>query len=434
MQSLPSTRRYPPLAVLLAVLLAAVAIFTFAACSDKSDAPGDAALQLPQAEFLLAAGDSTWWVKSSAVGLRVRSAPILLTTADGRMFEVFLTGEDSEYRDASFASARLWSRDLRQSDSVLLFADSTVVREHASWRRRNPREMQIDPDDAAMQEDPYTSAQDDIEIVDVHGPFLTFEHLLDVDIDGGAKQKHLGRRFVVDVRSGKRPGLTELFGKSEADMILSQARSSMNELLDSIRVAGYGGDERASEALETLDSFVLNEHSFGLTDIERGPAVAFMVPGNGLGGEALALNLPPIGTSEPAWWAPVHSSLPEWMIDSSAVVWDRGGYTVAARRSSRADVLDLALMPGAVRNESEHASGRAKRREWPIAGVGMPVHQLIPLDSPYFDDAARAALSRMFDISTAEDDYVQSVLNRRKRSSRTKLLHVIHRITGFSHD
>jgi len=46
-------------------------------------------------------------------------------------------------------------------------------------------------------------------------------------------------------------------------------------------------------------------------------------------------------------------------------------------------------------------------REWPIATVAAPAYQLIPLDTPPIDSAARAALSRAFDISTSLDGLIQ---------------------------
>ena len=118
---------YRPLATLLAPVVLA---FGGVACSDRTTR----AEALPPAEFLFAAGDSTYWVRSGPDGMRVRSAPILLTDVNGRLYEIFLADDGAEYPDASFVTARLWARELRQRDSTLLFADSTVLRELASWR------------------------------------------------------------------------------------------------------------------------------------------------------------------------------------------------------------------------------------------------------------------------------------------------------------
>lgn len=359
---------------------------------------------LPAAEFLFAAGDSTYWVRSGGEGMRVRSAPILLTQVDGRLFEIFIGDDGAEYPDASFATARLWARSLQAPDSTLLFADSTVLRELATWRRRHPREMEIDPADEEVIDDPRTVVQDDIEILDVHGPYLTFEHLLNVDIDGGPSHRHTGRRYVVDVRTGRLMGLGELLGVAEATRVAGQARTSLRQLLDSIRIAGAGGDDRAAVALETLESFVFDSTSFGVTDVARAPAMAFMVPGHGVDGEALALHLPPIVVSEPVWWKAVRPTLPEWSADSSVVRWERGSYQVTARPSADGDALALVLNAG---------SGTQGRHEWPVATVGAPAYQLIALESPPLDSASRAALARAFDVSTALDGMVQRAQYRR---------------------
>jgi hypothetical protein len=122
-----------------------------------------------------------------------------------------------------------------------------------------------------------------------------------------------------------------------------------------------------------------------------------MVPGQSSDGEALALYLPPITVNAPVWWTSVRATLPEWAKDSARVTWDRAKYDVAARPSADGDALALVLIGG--------PAGQA--REWPIATVAAPAYQLIPLDTPPIDSAARAALSRAFDISTSLDGLIQ---------------------------
>ena len=384
----PAFRR---LRALLALSVGGTALA--AACGDRASR-GRA---LPPAEFLFAAGDSTYWVRSGGDGMRVRSAPILLTEVDGRLFEIFLDNEGAEYPDASFASARLWSRELQHRDSTLLFGDSTVLRELAVWRRAHPGDEEIDPADEDAPDDPRTVVNDEIEIVDVHGPYITIEHLLNVDIDDGPSHRHGGRRMVLDVRSGAFVSLEVLVGADEARRVAAAARTSLTQLVDSIRTAGAAGDERASVATESLDSFRFDSVSFGVSDIGRDPAVAFMVPGHSTDGEALALYLPPITVRAPVWWKSVRATLPEWAEDSARVTWDRANYDIAARPSADGDALALVLIGGAV--------GQA--HEWPIATVAAPAYQLIPLDTPPIDSAARAAMSRAFDLSTSLDGLVQ---------------------------
>ena len=385
---LPAFRR---IRALLALSVGGAALA--AACGDRASR----SRALPPAEFLFAAGDSTYWVRSGGDGMRVRSAPILLTEVDGRLFEIFLGNEGAEYPDASFASARLWSRELQHRDSTLLFGDSTVLRELAVWRRAHPGDEEIDPADEDVPDDPRTVVNDEIEIVDVHGPYITIEHLLNVDIDGSPSHRHGGRRVVLDVRSGAFASLEVLVGADEARRVAAAARTSLTQLVDSIRTAGAAGDERASVATESLDSFRFDSVSFGVSDIGRDPAVAFMVPGHSTDGEALALYLPPITVRAPVWWESVRATLPEWAKDSARVTWDRANCNIAARPSADGDALALVLIGGAV----------GEAHEWPIATVAGPAYQLIPLDTPPIDSAARAALSRAFDLSTSLDGLVQ---------------------------
>jgi hypothetical protein len=375
-------------------LAALLGVAGLTACADTPRS-GDA---LPAAEFLFAAGDSTYWVRSDGEGMRVRSAPILLTQVDGRLFEIFLAEDGAEYPEASFATTRLWSRALQSRDSTLLFADSTVTRELAAWRKAHPRELEIDPNDEEVPDDPRTVVHDELEIIDVHGPYLTFEHLLNADIDGGPPHQHRGRRHVVDVRTGRQSTLADLLGADEAQRVVTAARASLAQLTDSIRQAGAAGDDRAEAAVETLDSFVFDSTSFGVTDMARSPAIAFMVPGHSADGEALALYLPPIGVKAPVWWEAVRATLPEWSPDSSRVRWERSAYEVVATPSSDTESLALVLRSRGL---------AASRAQWPVATVAAPAYQLIALEQPPLDSAGRAALARAFDVSTALDGLVQ---------------------------
>ncbi len=389
---------------LIALLFPLVAgVAALASCGDS------ASTAMPPAEFLFAAGDSTYWINASADGLRVRSAPILLTQVDGKLFEVFLSDDGAEYVDASFGTSQLWARSLEGRDSVRLFGDSTVMSELRNWRRAHPDDVEIDPNDEQLEDDPRTVVQDELEILDVHGPYLTFEHLLNLDIEGGPSHRHEGRRFVVDVRSGRRMSVADLLGAADASKLLAEAQSSLNRLTDSIRTAGRNGDERAAAAAETLDSFSFDSTSFGITDLGRQPAIAFMVPGKGSDGEALALHLPPISVSAPKWWGAVKSTLPSWTNDSTRVTWSRGKYDVAARPSPDGDALALVLLRGG-----------AKSREWPVTTVGAPAYQLIALDDPPLDSAGRSALARAFDVSTALDGTAQRASYSDPRNDRPR--------------
>ena len=350
----------------------------------------DTSREPPNAEFLFASGDSTYWVRSDAVGLRVRSAPILLTQVDGRFLEIFIAEDGVDYNDATFAVARVFSRDVTHRDSVSLFDDGSVMREAADWKRRHPRDTPLDPDLEDVPDDPRTVVSEEIEILDVHGPWVTFNHLLDIDVADREPHRHVGKRYVVDVRTGAHTTLQSLFGETEARRLIDAGRRSFLQLTDSIRQAG---DDRAELARESLESFRFDASSFGLTDVAREPAVAFMVPGNGSDGEALALNLPPIIAHVPSWWRPVQATLPTWAADSSQGRWTRAGYEVVARPNADGESLALSLLPTPARAVSA----------WPIATVPAPAYQLIPLDAPAVAPALHDALARAFDASTTLD-------------------------------
>ena len=375
-----SSRRLTSSLRLLPVLLVALLATACGRDASKTD-------EAPPAEFLFAAGDSTFWVRSGEGGVRVRSAPILLTQVDGRFFEVFIAEDGVDYEDAAFAVARVYSRDVSGRDSLVLFDDGRVMSEAAAWKLRHPGEEAIDPENEDLTNDPQTIVSEEIEILDVHGPWVTFNHLLDVDVADRDPHHHAGKRYVVDVRTGARATLQSMFGETEARRLIDAGKRSFQQLMDSIRTAG---DDRAALARETLESFRFDSSSFGLTDVARAPAVAFMIPGNGVEGEALALNLPPIAAQAPSWWNAVQVTLAKWNDDSSQVRWTRKGYDVIARPDADGESLALTLLSSAAANAP---------KEWPIATVPAPAYQLIPLDAPPVSDALRHALAGAFDAS-----------------------------------
>lgn len=366
----------------------------------------------PSAEFLVAAGDSTYWVRSGPTGIRVRSAPILLTEADGEFFEIYVIEDGVDYDDATFGSARVYSHRVLGSDSLLLLGDSTVLRQAARWKRRHPRDEPIDPDSDEPLQDPGTIVVEEIEIVDVHGPWLTFTRSLNVDIETGEAHQHSAQRGVVDVRTGRRVPLDALFGGLEAQRVIGAARASLDRLLDSIRTAG---GNRAELARETLATFRFDSTSFAIADVSRAPAVAFMIPGRNADGEALALYLPPVSVAPPPWWKGVRPTLPSWTRDSAQVHWEHENYRVFARATPDGESMGLVLQARAPGDRPMDSAGKAvdvgtlpspASREWPIATVAAPAYGLITLDAR-LDAATRSALARAFDLSSALDGLAQ---------------------------
>ncbi len=355
------------------------------ACTDRV-APSEVP---PVAEFLVAAGDSTYWVRSSAEGLRVRSAPLLLTRSGNHFFEVRIVEDIRDYLDAEFVRERLYGHALGREDSVLLYADDAVAEAMRFWLSERPGEEPINPDEEDAPE-PTSSAADFLEVIDVHGVWVSWAHALDIDIENAPGHTHQRRRGVSDIRSGVRAELSTLMSDAEANRIAALGRASLDTMLAVVRNAT---DDRAARARATLHTFVFDAASFSITDLERKAAILFHVPGTSADGEALELLLPPIAINEtPDWWSTVQRTVPAWSADSLSMRWSNARYRVVGSADSARSVLSLSLV-------SDSMGARA----WPIAMVPMPAYQFIALDDATLDESARAALSDAFDRASADN-------------------------------
>jgi len=362
--------------------LAAAACLLLAACSGSRNAA-------PFAEFVLAAGDSAFWVRSDADGLRMRGAPIVLTRLDDRFHELYVVDDDRSYENAWFVGQTLYQRDLVTGDSTTLFSDSVVMALAARYARRNPTARRLEPDEDPETE-PVSSASAEVRVLAVHGPYLSMEY--HVDTSGvGDDTWHMTRHFVIDLRSGKRVTLPDLLGRSLATTILGRARRVYRETVDSVR-----GDPRPSarRAAEALSRFRFDPTSFALAAPSGAPMIAFSAPGQGSGGEGLVLPMRPIAVSEPSWWAQVRESLPT-TITGGEERWDRQTYSVRA-------LYDTIVRP--VRLVLQDSSGR----EFPIGGVTAPVHRIYWLDNPAFDRTQRTALIKAFDEAARYDEFART--------------------------
>ncbi|MEP6778616.1 MAG: hypothetical protein ABJC26_01910 [Gemmatimonadaceae bacterium] len=366
----------------------------------------------PVAEFLLAAGDSTYWVRSGADGMHVRTAPILLTLVDNRFYEVFISDDARDYDEASFVSARAFSRDILKTDSLMVFADGRVEREAFAWQRAHPKAVPLDPSDDDDSVPPSTVVSDDIEVVDVHGPWLSFSYRLDVDVAGQKKHEHRKRNGVLDVRTGAVASLHTLFGDDDATRVQTQARKAFADIQDSVHRTT---DDRGEAARQSLKSFVFDSMNFAITDRDKRPAVAYQVGGFDKNGDALSLFLPAIETSAPSWWPPVLGTIPRWNADSTVLRWTKNNYDVVARPASDADVLSIVIT---FRNSA------GEMRSWPVATVASPVYQLISLDLPAIDSVTRAALTRAFDHSSLQGGFAHQASWRPPTASSNMNTHV----------
>lgn len=359
-------------------------------CADQPASSSLSALP-PAAEFLVAAGDSTYWVRADAQGMRVRSAPLLLARHAERWHELRIAEEITDFLDAEFVRERLFAQPLDAADSVLLFVDDAVGDAMRTWLRANPGEAPIDLAEEDAPE-PESVASDFVEVIDVHGPWVSWAHALDIDVVGAEDHLHRRRRGVTRLTTGARATLDSLMSPAEAERVRTIGRAS----LDTMRaVVARATDERALRAQATLHTFTFVDSAFSITDVEQQPAIVFHVAGTSSDGEALELLLPPIVLLEqPAWWRDVVRTLPSWSPDSTGLRWGNDEYRVVGVVDSARTTLRLTL-----------TAGTTPGVEWPIAVVPMPAYQFMVLDSATFGPEARAALLQAFDRAAGDDPF-----------------------------
>lgn len=330
----------------------------------------------PAVSFLVVAGDSTYWVERSDDRLRIRASPLFLARIGREFSELYVADDDRSYQDALIVGQRIYRRDLVGGDSVLLREDTTIAAIADAWARDHPGDLPLDPDEDT-NDDPSTVATTETELLDVVGPYLTYEYHLDVDI-GGHKDQHLTRRGVIDVRTGEPVRIEDLVGPSEAGRVYADAITALAVAIDSIRKAR---DERAMRARSTIGGFHFDSTSFELLEGATGPEVAFLVPGRGLTAGGYALPLPPQPLPVGPWWSEVRDTRPT-AAESFDLTWAAGGYTIGARLDSLGERALLSVRRGGV--------------SWPVAHVPQPVRRVYRLDAPN-DSVTRQALARAFD-------------------------------------
>jgi hypothetical protein len=166
----------------------------------------------PLAEFLVSAGDQTYWVRSDHLGLKIRGSPLILARTGGRYYEVFVGEVDRSYPRALFAAERVFRRELASGDSAVIFEDSTVMRLAADYRRKNPNQALLAPNEDP-DEDVDIAAVGETDVLNVLGPYVALEHRLSVGRANGDDQEDT-TRAVVDIRNGKRVTLDQVVDDS----------------------------------------------------------------------------------------------------------------------------------------------------------------------------------------------------------------------------
>ena len=353
----------------------------------------------PRAEFLVAAGDSTYWVRGDGGGIHVRrGAPILLARYGGRFHEVYLADDDRSFRDAVFVGQRLYRRDLHTGDSVLVFADTLVAALAASYAREHPWARRLREDEDS-REDAETQALAEVDVVELHGPFLSFEYHTDLHLPSG--EAHATRRGVLDLRAGRQLSLDALFGEEIAARVTARGRLAFDAALDSLLLSR--GDERARRAVAAVAGLAFDPRSFALADVAGEPAVAFLASGTGGDADGITLPLAPIGLGPVGWWDTLATDgLPDAAPDSLSESWRRPRYELVARYDVDADTVVLTV--------------RDSTGEWRVGRVPAPVHRVFFVDEPPVAAEERRALLRAFDEAALYDEGAVIVSAPRSRT------------------
>ena len=360
----------------------------------------DSPVPPPSAEFVLSAGDSTFWFTSAAGAVRMRGAPLELARVDGRFYEIYVADDDRSFEDAELVGQRVYRRDLITGDSLLVFEDTIVPHLAQLYARLHPDDQRIGPEDDT-NEDPIWRATTTVELEEVHGPFLSYTLHADVERDD-APLWHTSRRGVLDLSTGRAATLASIAGRDESSVMRRRSIVAAS-MLDSVRSGGDRIDRARTAAL--LDAYRLDPRSFVLTTVDGRPAVAYALSGQGAGEEGHLLALPPIPLGEPAWWSAVAATMPVSSADGSRDVWRHGRYDVVARSDSTGRSARIVLRD-------------STSREWVVGRVPTPARRIFWLDDPSIDSVARRALTRAFDESVLYDESVRSAAGHIKLAPR----------------
>jgi hypothetical protein len=360
-----------------AAVAASITVVAVACTRERNDAP--------RTEFIVAAGDSSYWIRSDASGITLRGSPLVLARLDGRFMELYVEDDDHSFENAVFVGQRLYERDIATGDSMEIFHDTVVPTLADRYQRAHPDLEPLGPDEDP-NEDAATSATADVTVLGVHGPYLSLEYQVDTTGSGDDVWRTT-RHGVIDMRTGTPATLSDIIGPEQARTITGRARSLYAETIDSIRANHTPEGRRAARA---IGHFRFDPTSFSLAAPNGTLMIAFSAPGQGTGGEGFVLPLRPIPVVEPTWWRDARAALPTESREREER-WTRGSYTVRAAYDSGSLSARLTLVDSA-------------QRAFTIGGVSAPVHRIYWLDQPRLDTSMRNALSRAFDEAAAYDE------------------------------
>ena len=360
--------------LLSALILPAV---TWLAGCEQAEAPSPA----PHAEFIIAAADSVFWVRSDDDGIRVRGAPMVLAQVSGRFAELYLDDDDYSFYDAVYVGHRLFKRDLITGDSVQLFADTLMPMLARLYAAANPDERPLNPNEQGS-ENPRTVATADLMVLDVHGPWLSFEYHTDIDIVGGISA-HGARRGVIDLRTGTGATLEALFGLPAARRLTADGRERWRVMRDSLILLS---ERDGRPTREEIDRLSFDPRSFILGVVDRAPRLRFAVVQTGAQFASGVVELEPVALEQPGWWSEVREAFPvEEFIQERA--WPREGFTLVGRHADS----PTARVAFALRDDAG--------TEWKLGSLPSPVLRVMWLGDTSDAPGTRQALTKAFNES-----------------------------------
>lgn len=373
-----------------------VALATVGACSSKAPS-------VPPASFLVAAGDSTYWIDTRGDDVRVRSAPLFLVRVDGRYHELYLADDDRSYADAVIIGQYIFRRDLITGDSVAVLYPRKTREVANAYAAAHPDATPLAPDEPE-NDDPSVVAATETEIVGVLGPYLTYEQ--HIDVSGlQDRDEHTTRRGVIDLRTGRPVSLRSLVNADEAARLVQQAQVELVAARDSVR---RSGDARARVAREAISGFSFDSMSFAVIEHAGLPGIAFLVPGRGARAGGYALPLQPATISVGRWWADVRATMPT-AIAGGADLWRGPSYDVVARYGAD-EIGDLYV-------RASTKDGNQTAKEWKVARTPLPIDRLWRLDDTPLDDAVERAIARAFDEAVLYSGVAKSTSYARPKPS-----------------
>jgi len=363
----------------------------------------------PAAEFIVAAADSVFWIRSDADGIRVRGAPMVLAQVGGRFAELYITEDDHSFYDAVYIGQRLYKRDLVNGDSMPLVSDTLMQLLARSYAAANPDEQPLAPAEQGS-ENPRTIGSAEIRVLDVMGPWVSYEYRTDVDVIGRPSSHGL-RRGVVDLRTGVPSTLDALFGSTAARSIAANGEQQWRAMRDSVLVAA-GADEAPRAQYDRL---AFDARSFTLMVHDRAPRVRFTVAQSGAAQPAPALQLFPVAVEDPAWWEGIRDGYPE-RGEGEEQQWIHADYTLVARPA------------GGDRPRVAFALRDAGGQEWRLGFVPAPVLRVMWLDDTVIAPGTRDALVSTFNDAALYADDTRIVQRTPRASDRSHRLH----LAGYS--